>query len=78
MPQIFSNNEVHNYDTRGKNDLRNFKHKLNLVSNGPLNAGITFYNKLPDYIKHSTNFKNVLKSFLLDRGFYSVKEFLES
>lgn len=77
MPQIFTNNEVHNYDTRGKNDLRNCKHKLNLVSNGPLNAGIKFYNKLPHYIKHSQNFKSSLKSFLLDHGFYSVKEFLE-
>jgi hypothetical protein len=70
--------EVHNYNTRGKQDLYvqlcSTAHCKKIV----LNMGIKLHNNLPTEIKRIENFKDFkykLKFFLLQNCFYPLQEF---
>ena len=80
--QLFLSNEaVHNIDTRQKSDLHVPTAKLTKVQKGVYYTGIALYNALPVHTKEIThNIKKLrqeLKRFLLEKSFYSIKEYLD-
>ena len=66
------------YNTRGNNLLTIPCHKTSYYKNSPFYNCVTLFNKLPAELRcFSGNlFTSKVKSFLLRRGFYSVKEYL--
>jgi len=80
--QIFTSNaSIHNIDTRRKLDLHIPSVKLTKVQKGVYYSGIILFNVLPISIKNIAHnikkLKQELKRFLLDKSFYSVKEYLD-
>ena len=76
---LFTSNEtIHNIDTRQKADLHVPVAKLTKVQRGVYYSGTALYNALPKHIKgfaHNVKkLKQELKRFLLDKSFYSDKE----
>ena len=79
---LFTSNEtIHNIDTRQKADLHFPAEKLTKVQRGVYYSGTALYNALPKHIKgfaHNVKkLKQELKRFLLEKSFYSVKEYLD-
>jgi Reverse transcriptase (RNA-dependent DNA polymerase) len=78
-PQHFPRNEsLHNHNTRHRSDLHQQHSRLKISNDDPLQAGIKVFNHLPQGIKAKigrSGFKNDVKSWLLDREFYSLLEF---
>lgn len=69
----------HAYDTRhGRNFLLD-QHHLSLTEKKPSYRGALFFNTLPDYLKRlpERELFPPLKTWLLQRPFYSVQEFLQ-
>jgi biotin operon repressor len=80
--EIFTSNaSIHNIDTRRKLDLHVPLVKLTKVQNGVYCSGIILFNALPISTKNMAHnikkLKQELKRFLLDKSFYSVKEYLD-
>ena len=69
--------ELHDYNTRNKNNLAVVYRRLKRCQNGPGFMGIKLYNRLPIEIKllPSIKFKNKVKMFLVKKAFYSLDEF---
>lgn len=80
-PTLFRRSEdLHSYNTRNKNLLLYPTHKTALYESSPFYKGMTLYNKTLKMIniKGTENlFKAKLKEFLLQKAYYSVKEFLD-
>jgi len=78
---ITSNASIHNIDTRRKMDLHVSSVKSTKVKKGVYYSGIILFNPLPICIKNMAHnikkLKQELKRFLLDKSFYSVKEYLD-
>lgn len=81
-PSLFTKRDdnITKHHLRPRNKLTlpgsNIKHH----SSSPLAMSIKIYNKLPDYLKNITNDKNFikdLKSILLKKCYYSIKEFID-
>jgi hypothetical protein len=76
-----TNNEIHNHNTRNKNDLHPLLSKLGKFKKGPYISGIKAYNHLPYYLKmldhNSSAFISSLKRFMCQHAFYSVEEYYE-
>lgn len=75
------NHNVHNIDTRSKDNIYIPLAKLRVSSKAPTHMGARVYNHLPDYIKKAETlscFKSLLKKFLLGFSFYSVNEFFDT
>lgn len=71
---------IHNYNTRNKNNFAIESHRTTLFTKQPSYAGKHFYNNIPQNIKNINDFKtfrNTLKEFLLDNPLYSIEEFQE-
>lgn len=71
--------DVHQYETRGRDNYRAGQHKLMAFEHLPSQAGIKFINKLPEDIKQINNpkqFKTRLRHLLVLRALYSVDEFM--
>lgn len=71
--------DVHNYNTRSRDQHRQVPHRLQLSASLPQNIGPKLYNKLPQNIKlekQPSKFKKLLSNYLLQKAFYSVGEFL--
>ena len=71
--------DVHEHNTRGRNNPRVAQHRLNLYENLPSQAGVRFMSRLPDNIKHEINtlsFKKNLKRYLAEHCFYSIEEWM--
>jgi hypothetical protein len=72
-----TNNEIHKYKTRIKNNLHLLVANLSKFKNSI--SGIKVFNHLPQYIKdltdNQTNFKSTLKRFLYHHSFYSMNEY---
>jgi hypothetical protein len=67
------------HNTRNKDNLKETAHHLELYKKEPLYAGRRLFNKLPNEIKSlrdKSNFKDKLKSFFIEKCFYSTKEFV--
>ena len=76
---FLSNFEIHNLNTRNKNNLHLNTTNLSLVQKGVLYSGSRIYSCLPSNIKALSNnakcFKTTLESYLTERSFYSLDEF---
>lgn len=74
------NSDINNYNTRNKNKLVIPRFRLNKVNNMSfMGNSVRFYNKLPSNLtKLSMNkFKSIVKRQLLQKAYYTFKEFLE-
>src|SRR5436190_9919802 len=74
-------NQIHGYETRGRDNLRLQQHRTAAFANLPKQVGVRLINRLPEELKRVQNynhFKTQLKSFLISKAFYSVDEFLTS
>lgn len=68
------------YNTRNKRMLRPPTSRIQLVENGPLCQCMILYNKLPEYLKHITDYKifrKESKKFLIENCFYDVREYTD-
>jgi hypothetical protein len=72
------NSELHEYNTRHGNTVRPIKHRLTKMSKSFVVLSVRLYNKLPQQIREATNesFRKVVKTYLLDRAFYNLHEFI--
>uniref|UniRef100_A0A1B6FDF1 Reverse transcriptase domain-containing protein n=1 Tax=Cuerna arida TaxID=1464854 RepID=A0A1B6FDF1_9HEMI len=79
--KLFNEQHHHRYTTRNKNNLLFPIHRLALTEHTPQYMGMKFYNKLPQGIKCTDDvkkFKSELKSFLLDKTYYKIEDYLNS
>jgi len=70
--------EIHEHNTRSKNDLYQQYCNTSNYQKSVLNMGTKLFNKLPSQTKHLDNynkFKKELKNFLLVNSFYTIAEF---
>lgn len=77
---LIRGSDIHTYDTRGRESYRIGRHRTVAYERLPSQAGVRFYNSLPNCIKNVTTpqvFKTKLKNALISKSFYSVVEFLE-
>jgi Reverse transcriptase (RNA-dependent DNA polymerase) len=76
-------NEVHDHQTRNKNNLKQDKRFSKFNRMDPIVIGTSFFNKASTIFncnsinpKPSHNFKSKLKQFLITNAFYSIDEFM--
>lgn len=72
------NCEIHNIDTRSRNDLHTAVCRSKLAFRSPNNLGPLLFNNLPVHVKMckgASKFKSELKKFLLEKCFYRVDEY---
>ena len=71
--------DMHNYSTRGGGDLYVKRNRLQVTCKSPRYMGPLIYNRLPQNMKGCStlsNFKTVLRGFLMRNMYYDVDEFL--
>jgi hypothetical protein len=76
---IHTDVNLHEYNTRRKDDLHVKKFNIVTCKNDVINMGIKLYNKLSlelRKLKAEKEFKQNLKIFLLEHPFYTLQEFL--
>lgn len=76
--KFIKNSAFHSYDTRYKDNLSVIKVAHTFCQKSPNNAGIKYFNKLPNDIKNSKSqaiFVGRLKKMLADNCFYTLNEF---
>nr|CAH7754165.1 unnamed protein product [Callosobruchus chinensis] len=68
----------HEYNTRNGLTLEVPAHRLSKTESSPNYMSIKLYNKLPEKIKQMDlrNYKNNIKELLLNKAYYSTKEYL--
>lgn len=73
------NSDYHSHETRFASDLHLPYSRLTVSQNAPSYLGIKCFNKISKIVPNldQDNYKNKLRSFLLNNVFYSVKEFLD-
>lgn len=78
--RLVRHRDVHDYDTRNKNNLQPIYHRLHRCQNGPGYHSINFFNKIPDPLKNLNRiqFKRKVKDLLIECAFYSIEEFSNS
>lgn len=71
--------DTHSHNTRNKNKLVCNLTRLAKVSKSFVSNSIRFYNKMPDHMLNLSEkkFKKALKSFLINKAYYSVEDFLK-
>lgn len=79
-PEVFATNEeVHHYATRQKKNVHVTQVVSSLAKNGPRFMFGRIYNRVPSDIRSVDDllhFKTRLKTYLVDRPFYSIDEYL--
>lgn len=75
----YNTQHTHEYNTRNKQMLKFPFHRLTLLERTPQYMGIKAYNKISNETKtlNSKQFKIKIKNWLLQKTYYSIKEFLE-
>lgn len=75
----YNNQQSHSHDTRNKQMLKFPTHRLTLLERSPQYMSIKIYNKLSKETKslNTRMFKNKIKNWLLQKTYYSIKEYLE-
>lgn len=70
--------DIHQYDTRSRNDLRIRFLRLNKSWNATLHFGPAFFNKLPKVVRELPvkKYKIVIRKYLLNKVFYNYNDFL--
>jgi hypothetical protein len=79
LSKFKTNSMFHLHDTSNKSDLFITSHNTKLFEQSIAYNGVLVYNKLPSEIKSVksiTTFKKIFSNFLLEKGFYSVEEFM--
>ena len=73
-----TNSNYHDYETRGRHDIRPDFCRLTRTQRGFLQVSVTLFNKLPPDSRNLTNtaLKSRLKRFLLAKAYYSIRDFL--
>ena len=73
-----SRSQIHAHNTRNKNCLQLSYTNTSVMEKGCLVSSIKLYNKLPPHLKDLTQeqTKSQLKSYLIDKEFYSVRDFM--
>jgi hypothetical protein len=75
------NSEIHELNTRNKQNLHFPATKLSLVQKGVLYSGIKIFNHLPadikSFSKNTKLFKYKLKNLYLEQPIYSLEEFYQ-
>lgn len=68
------NSDVHDYNTRNKDNFVTVKRRLELTSRSPFLMGSKYFNKLPNTIRclEGNFFKNALKRWLINQCLYSL------
>ena len=77
---LFENHHFqHLHDTRNREHLVVMQTSRTYIDSGVLNTSIRVYNKVPKEIKRlsPSAFKKELKSFLLQKNYYALEEFIE-
>jgi hypothetical protein len=81
FPEVFiRNHQVHQHNTRYKNSVHVNHFRSTLAQSSPHFMASKIYNRLPQEIRNCsdlTKFKKKLKSFLVDKAYYSLEEFLQ-
>jgi hypothetical protein len=70
--------DVHQYNTRNKNNVMVPKHRSTLFESSPYYVTAKLFDKLPVILKNIKNvtfFKNLFKKVLIAKEYYSVDEF---
>ncbi|KAG8328009.1 hypothetical protein J6590_006187 [Homalodisca vitripennis] len=78
---LISGRDVHQYETRGRDNLRTHQRRLTLSQHLPQQVGVRLIKKLSKDIKNSNNlnqFKTRFRRLLVSRAFYSVDKFMTS
>lgn len=72
------NADVHTYNTRNSHKLAGSHHRLHKVHNSFAGLSVRFYNKLPLEVMNlpSHKFKITVKNHLMERGYYTLNDFL--
>lgn len=73
------NSDIHGYNTRGRNNISVERHRLSVFEKTPTYRGQKFFAKLPADLRsivEEKQFKTKLYSFLSEKAFYEVDEFL--
>ncbi|KAG8295660.1 hypothetical protein J6590_075058 [Homalodisca vitripennis] len=71
--------DIHEYETRGRDNYRSGMHRTVVYEHLPSQAGVHFINRLPNKIKNASTpkvLKTRIKLCLASNAFYSVDEFL--
>ncbi|KAL1448050.1 hypothetical protein WDU94_012322 [Cyamophila willieti] len=76
---LLRNRDVHDYETRHRDNIRGGHLRLKRSQNGTLYWGSMFYNKLPPSVRELPlkNFCSVLQDFLVARAYFSIQEYLD-
>lgn len=72
--------DINKYTTRSASNLYVPAHRITQVEKGPFISSIKMYNHLPENIKNGgsfNHFKHLVKQFLIEHCFYSVREYNE-
>lgn len=72
--------QLHNHNTRHKNNINLPQHRLKKFSNTPTYTGSKFINLLPDKIKNILNYNTFLKTikqYFINRPYYSIQEYID-
>lgn len=77
IDQLSFRADIHNYNTRSKNNVDLPHVRLEKTVKSPLIMGSKLYNKLPADLRllKDNQFKSKLKRYLCQKAFYSIKEF---
>lgn len=76
--KIEKRSNVHNYNTRCKDNINMPYSRLTIGQNNPLYQGFKFYNKLDENLKNITNlrkFKKKISELLVGKTLYKIEDF---
>lgn len=78
--QYVRHNQVHDYLTRGRNNLMPNFSRLTRTRNGPNHLGVKFFNVLPDHIRQLDlmTLKARMRLYLKRKAFYTFEEYLRN
>lgn len=70
----------HSHNTRFKENIKYPSHRLTLLEKSPYYMGIRVFNKLPKpirLIENHNQFKKTVREILINKAYYSVKEYMD-
>ena len=79
ITQYNTNNSIHDHNTRGKDDLRAEKQRINKGRCSTNYWAVRFHNCLPENVRQMPGgiFEKRVKKFLLDNAFYCFNDYIQ-
>ena len=80
LHKFLKNTDIHNYDTRNNSKFCTLSHNTTLFEHSFEFSGTQLYNILPEKVKQIESikkFKQMLHSYLIEKRFYSVAEYVD-